>query len=245
MMTVNRVSRLSGVSIRTLHHYDSIGLLIPAEVSEAGYRLYDDASLTRLQDILMLRELEFSLEDIKKILDAPDYDRKRALEQQIRMLELKKEHLDGLINHAREMLATGGNKVNFKAFDKEKMDEYAKKAKEAWGGTGAYREYEEKAKDRSPEETGKMGMDMMDIFREFGEIKEKAPDSSEAGVLVRKLQKYISDNFYTCTDEILMSLGTMYGAGGEYTDSIDSAGGNGTASFTAKAIEAALGKNRQ
>ena len=77
MKTVHEVSRISGVSVRTLHHYDAIGLLKPTAVTEAGYRLYDDAALARLQDILLFRELEFPLKEIKAILDHPEFDEKQ------------------------------------------------------------------------------------------------------------------------------------------------------------------------
>ena len=100
MMTVHEVSRLAGVSIRTLQYYDKIGLLHPAGYTDAGYRLYDDTELERLQHILLFRELEFPLKDIRAILDSPDFDRSKALEQQIELLKLKKEHLDNLINFA-------------------------------------------------------------------------------------------------------------------------------------------------
>lgn len=90
MMTVKEVSNLTGVSIRTLQYYDKIGLLHPAHRTQAGYRLYDDTALERLQQILLFRELEFSLEDIRKILKNPEFDREKALEQQITLLTLKK-----------------------------------------------------------------------------------------------------------------------------------------------------------
>ena len=95
MMTVNEVSKLTGVSIRALQYYDKIGLLHPAEYTEAGYRLYDDAALERLQQILLFRELEFPLKDIQKIVENPAFDRQKALEQQIALLTLKK--LPGLL----------------------------------------------------------------------------------------------------------------------------------------------------
>ena len=97
MMTVKDVSNLTGVSIRTLQYYDKIGLLHPAHRTQAGYRLYDEAALERLQQILLFRELEFSLEDIRKILKNPEFDREKALEQQITLLTLKKQHLEKLI----------------------------------------------------------------------------------------------------------------------------------------------------
>lgn len=90
MMTVKEVSKLTGVSIRTLQYYDAIGLLLPTEYTETGYRLYDDTVMQRLQQILLYKELEFPLKEIKTILNAPDFDRNKALEQQIEMLLMKK-----------------------------------------------------------------------------------------------------------------------------------------------------------
>ena len=102
MMTVNEVSKLTGVSIRTLQYYDTIGLLKPIEYTEPGYRLYDDTSLERLQQILLFKELEFPLKEIKKIIDAPNFDRNKALEQQIELLTMKKEHLCLLYTSQRD-----------------------------------------------------------------------------------------------------------------------------------------------
>ena len=101
MMTVNEVSKLTGVSIRTLQYYDKIGLLAPAGYTQAGYRLYDDTALEKLQQILLCRELEFPLKDIKKIIESPSFDRGKALDQQITLLKLKKEHIENLIELAR------------------------------------------------------------------------------------------------------------------------------------------------
>ena len=110
-MTVNEVSKLTGVSIRTLHYYDQIGLLQPTGITESGYRQYDDTALERLQQILLFRELEFSLKDIKAIMDNPNFDRRKALEQQIALLTLKKEHLKNLIDLARDIKDIGVNKM--------------------------------------------------------------------------------------------------------------------------------------
>ena len=93
MRTVNEVSKLTGVSVRTLHHYDAIGLLKPTEVTEAGYRLYDDTALSRLQNILLFRELQFPLKEIKAILDSSNFDPLEALAQQIELLELQYKHI--------------------------------------------------------------------------------------------------------------------------------------------------------
>ena len=237
MLTVHEVSELTGVSIRTLQYYDRIGLLTPADVTEAGYRLYDDTSLEKLQQILFFRELEFTLKDIRRIVTSPAFDRDTALRQQIELLTLKKEHIEGLIAHARGILEQEKKNMSFEAFDKKKLDEYSEKARESWGDTDAYKEYEERSKDRTEEENMGLGKGLMDIFREFGGIRDKDPSSEEAQSLVRKLQEYITANYYSCTKEILSGLGKMYSSGGDFTANIDGAGGEGTAAFAASTIE--------
>lgn len=147
MKTVKEVSKLTGVSIRTLHYYDSIGLLHPTKTTESGYRLYDDTALERLQHILLFRELQFPLKEIKGILNSPQFDRNKALEQQITLLELKKEHLENLIDLARGIKMIGVKKLDFSAFDTKKLDEYAKQAKASYGQTEEYKEFEEKSKN--------------------------------------------------------------------------------------------------
>ena len=138
MKTVKEVAAITGVSVRTLHHYDAIGLLKPASVTDAGYRLYDDTALERLQSILLFRQLQFPLKEIKEILDAPDFDPEKALEQQITLLRLQKEHLEELIDFAQK-IQQGGNLMDFKAFDTTKIDTYAAEAKAKWGKTEAYK----------------------------------------------------------------------------------------------------------
>ena len=237
MMTVNEVSKLTGVSIRTLQYYDKIGLLHPAKYTEAGYRLYDEAALETLQQILLFRELEFPLKDIKEIISSPDFDRSKALEQQIELLTLKKEHIENLIDLAKGIKLLGVRKMNFDAFDTSKINEYAAQAKASWGKTSAYKEFEEKTKGRTKEEDQRVYQGMIDIFGEFGQIRNTDPASGEAQVLVKKLQDYITEHMYTCTKEILSGLGKMYAGGGDFTTNIDRFGGEGTAVFASKAIE--------
>ena len=240
MMTVHEVSKISGVSIRALHHYDRIGLLPATEVTEAGYRLYDETALERLQHILLFKELKFSLKDIKEILDSPDFDRSKALEQQIHLLELQKEHLENLIDLARGIKMIGVKHMSFDAFDTRKIDEYAAQAKASWGKTDAYKEFEKKSEGRSKETQQKLNVEMMNIFAEFGKIRDKAPDGEEAVALAKKLQDHITENYYTCTDEILQGLGAMYAGGGDFTTNIDKVGGEGTAVFAYEAIKAMI-----
>ena len=241
MMTVKQVSELTGVSIRTLRYYDKIGLLSPSDHTEGGYRLYDDTALERLQQILLFRELEFPLKDIIGIMGRKDFDRRKALDQQIELLELKKQHLQKLIDFARGIKMLGVRAVDFTAFDRSKLDEYAQRAKAEWGDTPEYKEFEEKDSKRTAAENDQLTERFMTLFAEFGELKGGSPDSPEAQAQVRKLQSFITENMYTCTDEILRGLGKMYAAGGEFTENIDRAGGKGTAEFTAAAIEVCLG----
>ena len=237
MMTVNEVSKLTGVSIRTLQYYDKIGLLQPTGYTQAGYRLYDDTALETLQQILLFRELEFPLKDIKRIIGSPSFDRSKALEQQITLLTLKKEHLENLIDLARGIKMLGVKNMDFSAFDTRKIDEYAARAKETWGTTPEYHEFEEKAKDWTVEQEKSINMQMMSIFVEFGKIKETDPASEKAQGLVKTLQDFITEHFYTCSDKILACLGQMYAGGGDFTKNIDKVGGTGTAEFANKAIE--------
>ena len=237
MKTVKEVSRVTGVSVRTLHHYDAIGLLNPTRVTEAGYRLYDDAALGRLQNILLFRELEFPLKEIREILDSPGFDPMDALQQQITLLEMRRQQLDKLISHARQLQQEGLMNMNFKPFDKSQIDAYAAQAKEKWGKTEAYREFEKKTADKSPAQMQSAGDALMDIFAEFGAIRHASPASAEAQALVSKLQTFISEHYYNCTKEILRSLGLMYIAGDSMTENIERTGGAGTAEFVHRAIE--------
>ena len=241
MKTVNEVSKLTGVSIRTLQYYDKIGLLTPAMRTEAGYRLYDDTALERLQQILLFRELEFSLSDIKAILEAPDFDRKKALSQQIELLTLKKQRLEAIIGLAREIKDKGEDIMDFKAFDTSKIEEYTERAKAEWCDTQEYEEYAEKSSKRTKEDEKNIAAGLMAVFADFGKLKDGTAESTEAVEKVKALQKYITDNYYNCTDEMLMSLGKMYSASDEFRQNIDKAGGTGTAEFVIKAIRAYIG----
>ena len=238
MKTVHEVSQLAGISVRTLHHYDAIGLLSPTETTEAGYRLYDDDALARLQCILLFKELEFPLKDIKAILDSPNFERNKALDQQIELLKLKKEHLENLIDLATGVRMIGVKKLmNFDAFDTKKIDEYAKQAKESYGTTPAYKEFEEKSKGRSQEQEKQLGIGMMNLFADLGKLISHDVSETIVQEKVAELQSYITEHYYTCTPEILQGLGEMYAGGGSMTDNINNYAGAGTAEFVAEAIK--------
>lgn len=236
MKTVNEIAKLTHVSVRTLHHYDSIGLLKPTVVTEAGYRLYDDAALERLYLILLFRELEFPLKDITNILDAPDFDRNRILEQQINMLKAKANHLQSLIHLANGLKLLGVKNLKFKNWDSKKIDEYSAQAETLYGKTDAWKEYSQKAKNRSREQENALGDGLMELFVKLGTMKELAPESAEVQAWVSQLQCYITEHFYNCTPQILQGLGEMYAGGGSMTENIDAAGGKGTGEFARDAI---------
>ena len=241
MRTVHEVSAIAGVSIRTLQHYDNIGLLQPAERSAAGYRLYSEGDLVRLQQILLFRELGFSLKDIRRIVSSSDFEQARALSMQIELLELKRERLGKLIRLARQLQEEkGAHTVSFEAFDTSKIDEYAEQARAAWGETPAWKEYERKSAGRTKDEQAAIGADLMALFVPFGRMAETGidPASDEAKNQARRIQDFITEHYYTCTDEIFAQLGKAYGSGGEFTRNIDAAAGKGAAEFAAQAVEA-------
>lgn len=237
MMTVNQISKLTGVSVRTLQYYDKIGLLPAPSHTQAGYRLYDSEALERLQEILLFKELEFSLKDIIAIVNDPKHDKEKAITQQIELLELKKEQLEKLIGLAKKIRNKETEPMDFTAFDTNKLDEYTAQAKAYWGNTAEYKEFEQRDIKKTDEQRKNAADGLMDIFAKFGLLKETTPDSAEAQSLVKALQDYISANYYQCSDEVLSGLGKLYGSGGEFTQNIDSKAGEGTAAFTSKAIE--------
>ncbi len=236
MMTVNEVSKRVGVSVRTLHYYDEIGLLHPSEITDANYRLYDDTALERLQQIMFFRELEFPLKDIRQMIDSAHFDRKEALRQQITLLRMKREHLDGLLTLALEIQRKGMNTMDFKAFDTSEMDAYTKEAKERWGATEAYKECEQKTAGYKKADWDTQNRVLMEQFAAFGKLLHEAPESEAVQQQVAALQQTITEQFYHCTKEILAGLGQMYTADERFTQTIDNAGGTGTAALVGKAI---------
>lgn len=127
--------------------------------------------------------------------------------------------------------------MDFKVFDTTKIDEYSKRAKEQWGQTSEYKEFEEKTKNWTKDDEATVANEFMQLFVEFGQMKEMDPEDEQVQLQVRKLQDYITDHFYTCSDKILCGLGRMYAGGGELTENIDDVGGVGTAEFASKAID--------
>lgn len=238
-MKISDVARLTGITVRTLHYYDEIGLLKPSEVTQAGYRVYNDTDLEVLQQILFFRELDFSLEDIRKIMQNPAYEKESALRKQKELLLQKRSRLDSLIALVDKTLK-GEQDMSFRQFDTAKIEEtkkkYAEEAKQRWGDTSAYAEYEKKSRSYSDAQQNMLDGEGAGILSEFGQNRSLAPDSAQAQALVKKWQAYITSNYYTCTKEILSCLGQMYVVDARFTQHIDQYGA-GTAAFMAAAIE--------
>ncbi|HFH9834678.1 TPA: MerR family transcriptional regulator [Streptococcus suis] len=231
--TVKQVSRLTGLTVRTLHHYDQIGLLKPAFVAENGYRYYNQENLARLQEILLFRELDFPLKDIQQLLDVTEVNRQQVLRDHITLLELKREQLDRIINHARLLTEKGGEVMDFHAFDSSQLEAYKAEAKERWGQTAAYAEFEE-GYDASMDRV--FAQEMQAIFEAFGKMQNIEVSHPDVQAQVANLRAYITEHFYTCTKEILQNLGFMYVEDERFSANIDRAGGLGTAAFVSQAI---------
>ena len=239
MMTVNEVSRAAGVSERTLDYYDRTGLLKPAQVTEAGYRLYDDACLARLGRILIMKELMFSLKDIKRLLDDPDCAFEAMLGDHIRLLEMQRDRLNAIIAAARSMQKSGADKMDLSAFNSSEMDAYKAEARARWGNTEAYAQYEKREKAAGNAAMQNAGEALMDIIAGIATMRPLDPASPEVAAKVRALQAHITGNFYECTDEILAGLGKMYVADERFRKNIDSRAGEGAAEYVRAAIAAA------
>ena len=242
MKTVKEVRKLTGVSVRALHHYDAIGLLKPTQMTDAGYRLYDEVALDRLYMILVYRELGLSLKEISDILDAPDYDRNQVLEHQIALMQDKISKLQNRIALAKGMLMLGVKYMDFEGFDPKKLDEYSAQAKTLYGKTDAFKEFEQKSKSRTKEQEKDLGAQVMDFFARLGKMRPCDPACEEAQAWAAELQDFFTANYYTCTPQILGSLAESYAGGGSMTENIDKAGGAGTGAFAKEVIDLYIGK---
>ena len=229
---------MAGVSERTLRYYDAIGLLPPQGVTAAGYRIYGEVELARLQEILFFRELGFGLAEIKKIMTSPGYDRSEALRRQRDMLIMERNRLNGIIELAERALK-GEKNMSFAPFDsselEKKREEYAREARERWGDTPEYAESERRTAGYGKAQWVQTQQEMADIFAEFAALRGQAPESAPVQALVEKWQAYISANFYACGKETLAGLGQMYTADERFMKNIDRAG-EGTAALMSAAI---------
>lgn len=245
LMSVHEVAKLTGITVRTLHYYDEIGLLKPTKVTEAGYRMYDDTALSRLQNILLFRELEFPLKEIKTILNSPEFDSSEVIAQQIELLELQYKHIEKLITFAREIQKKGVKAMNFEVFDKSEIEKYEAEIKAKWGNTKAYQEYRQKDIARNGDNYSKIATELLAMFSALGELKHLSPNAGEVQNKIAALQKFITDHYYVCTHEILSGLGEMYVCDERFRNNIDKAGGVGTADFVRQAIAVYCSKKQE
>ena len=237
---IGDTARRAGVSVRTLHHYDQIGLLHPSRVSDAGYRYYDEQALLRLEQILFLRELDFPLEEIARILDSPGYDAREAMRRQRELLCMKRQRMDAIIDRLdRAILGEGPAEPEvFSMTEIEKVRaQYAEEAKARWGETSAWQESEQRAAAKGAQDWRDAQAGMEALMQEFAQVRSLPPEDGRVQALVARWQAYITEHYYTCTDEILAGLGQMYTQDERFRQSIDRAG-EGTAACMARAIEA-------
>lgn len=238
-LTVNQVAKLTGVTARTLHYYDQIGLLVPAKTTESGYRLYDNQNLQNLQQILFFRELDFELKEIKIILENPAFDKTEALKKHKELLRLKRNRIDGLIGLIDKELK-GEDNMSFKEFDMKEIkniqEKYKSEVEERWGKTDAYKESRKKEANYTEKDWAKINEDAGVIYKKFVANMDKNETDPEVQKLVTEWQNYITKYFYNCTNEILAGLGQMYVADKRFTKNIDKFG-KGLANFMSRAIE--------
>ena len=239
-MHIKEFADFTGVSVRTLHYYDEIDLLKPAIVDkDNGYRYYDNESAERMFEIIFLREMDFSLKSIKDILSSPNYNKNEAFRKQKELLLLKKSRLDRLIS-ALEKAEKG--EFDMKSLSNNEYENakksYEKEVKEKWGHTDAYKESCEKTAGYSKEKQNDINEGLMALFSDFAEKMKSgtACNSDEAMAIAEKLQTYITENFYTCTKEILSGLGQMYVLDERFKANIDKYG-EGTAEYARDAIK--------
>ena len=243
MYMINEISKLTGVSIRMLHHYDKIGLLVPSKRNNSNYRLYSEEDVARLYQILLFKELEFSLKDIKRILDDEGFDKEEALKVQRKLILEKKNRLEKIIesidNTIRNMGEKTMSKKDFKAFSYDEIrnhqDKYKEETKQKYGKTDAYKESKEKTSKYSKNDRENIMGEAGVIYEELAKLMDRNPSDDDVQVLVQKWRDYISNNFYNCTIEIFRGLALMYVADERFTNNIDKYG-EGLAQFLSDAM---------
>lgn len=213
--TVGEVAELAGITVRTLHHYDEIGLLRPAGRSEAGYRLYHEDDLRRLHQILLLRELDVALEDIRRVLDDPAYDRLSALRRQRELLEKRIARTEAILRAVDAAIRAheGGETMKaeelFGGFDPA---EYEDEARERWGETGAYRESARRTAGYTDEDWRRIHAESDEILDTLaGHLAEgRRPDEALVREAAEAHRKHIDRWFYPCSREMHAALSRMY-----------------------------------
>lgn len=237
---IGEAAARAGVSVRTLRYYDTIDLLSPSRVTEAGYRLYDGAAMARLEQILFFRELGFPLEQIRTIMAHPAYDAREAMRRQRSLLALQRTRLDAMIARLDEALAGRGT-PRPEVFDMKEIErmkaQYADEVKQRWGETSAYAQSEAKTGRYGADDWAAIQAGMDERMAAFAAVRALEPEDERMQALVRDWQRYITEHFYACTDEILEGLGQMYSADERFRANIDRHG-EGTAQCMTRAIAA-------
>jgi MerR family transcriptional regulator, thiopeptide resistance regulator len=249
---VKDVAKLSGVSVRTLHHYDEIGLLVPTDRSGKGYRLYDDDDLLRLQQILIGRELGLSLEAIRRSLDDPSFDRRRALLSQRAELAKRAQQTEAMLRAIDAALASlqpaaspEGDNMNFeKIFDGFDPSKHEAEAQRRWGDTDAFKESKRRTQAYSAEDWQRLAVEQgaiyADAFRALGSGLE--PGSAEAMAIAERHRLSIDRWFYPCSYAMHCGLADLYENDARFAENIDKHGA-GLTPFLVAAIRANAGRH--
>jgi DNA-binding transcriptional MerR regulator len=223
--TVGRVAEIAGVTVRTLHHYDEIGLLTPGDRTNAGYRRYDDADLERLQQILLYRELGFTLEEIAAILDDPDVEARAHLRRQHGLLRDRIARLQEMVTAVEYLLEARKVGINltpqekFEVFGNFDPDAYNDEVEERWGGTDAYQESARRTSRYTKDDWVRIKQEAADLSaRWVAAFDAGVPAESQAAMdLAEEHRQQITKFFYECTFEIHVGLAEMYLADERFT----------------------------
>jgi DNA-binding transcriptional MerR regulator len=213
--TVKQLSKIAGISARTLHYYDEIGLLKPSFVQENGYRCYTDKELIKLQQILFFRELEFSLVDIKEMINSPEFNENEALAEQKKLLKIKRARLDKLIETIDKTIKKlkGGEDMNnddlFASFGDDELVENMKEAKRRWGDSEAFKQSIERTKHWTKKDYERIKKEGREFTEKLSQSMDKDIASPEVQALVREHHKGI-EYFYDCSYEMYRNLGKLY-----------------------------------
>jgi len=215
MYTIHQLAELAHVTPRTLRHYDHIGLLKPSARSRGDYRLYDEKELLKLQQILFFRELEFPLEEIKRIMGMPHFNQVAALKDQRRLLGMKKARLEKLISTITKTIKHMTDKTNFTpaelydAFKDEDVKHYQEEVQQRWGNTEAYKQSAQRVKKMTKAEMEKLKVDGKAHTQAIADAMSKGPSHPDVQALIAKSHEGINF-FYDCSLEMFRNLGQMY-----------------------------------
>ena len=242
---VRELASLAGISVRTLHHYDEIGLLAPRRRSAAGYRLYDEDDLLRLQQILIGRELGFPLVEIGRSLDDPQFDLKRALATQREQLLGQARRTDAMlraIDAALGLLAAQSSRDTMnmtEIFDGFAPSKYEDEAKERWGNTEAYKESATRTSRYTAADWARYKAEQAAVYSDAvaAMTAGKRPDDPEVMAIAERLRLLIDHWFYPCSHAMHSGLASMHDADSRFSDNIDRHG-KGLSGFLSAAIRA-------